>query len=318
VTPEGQEPSGLASGREIDLLQQRLYAGIEAGGTKFVCVVARGIDEVLEEIRIPTTTPAETMGEVVRFFVDARARHGSFAAFGIGTFGPVDLRPGSPTWGCLLDTPKTHWSGADLVRPLVAAFECPIVIETDVNAAALAELQYGAGRGCRSLAYITVGTGIGGGAVIDGRPLHGLLHPEMGHVRVQRDPRDLTFAGTCPFHGDCLEGLASGPAIRARWGASLDELGDGHVAFDIIGHYLGQLAATITLVLSSERIVFGGGVMQSAALFPPLRRAAEKMLANYLPTCRADWAERHLVPPALGDRSGRVGAISLAMSADGA
>ena len=295
-------------------MHQRLYAGIEAGGTKFVCVVARGVDEILEEVRIPTTIPEETLGAVVRFFIDARTRHGPISSFGIGTFGPVDLRRGSATWGQLLETPKAAWSGADLVRPLMAAFSCPIQIDTDVNAAALAELLYGAGRGCHSLTYITVGTGIGGGTVIDGQTLHGMLHPEMGHIRVKRDPRDMAFPGTCPFHRDCLEGLASGPAILARWGVPLDQMGEGHVAFEIVGNYLGQLAATIALILSSERIVFGGGVMQCSALFPPLRRAAEAMLNGYLPTHGADWADRYIVPPALADRSGRVGAIYLAMS----
>jgi len=294
----------------------KLYGAIEAGGTKFVCVLARGIDDVIAEIRITTTTPEQTLAKVIEFFTAAQAQHGRIHSFGIGAFGPVDLRVGSPTWGCILDTPKQGWSGADLVRPLVAQFACPVVIDTDVNAAALAEARYGAGRDCRSLTYVTVGTGIGGGAIVDGRSLQGMLHPEMGHIRVRRDPRDLEFSGVCPFHGDCLEGLASGPAILARWGAPLDQLNADHVAYEIVGDYLGQLAATIALMLSSERIVFGGGVMSNGRLLPHIRHSAHNMLNAYLPAARdADWWNRYIAAPGLADRSGRSGAITLAMSA---
>ncbi len=294
----------------------KLYGAIEAGGTKFVCVLARDIDDVVAETRITTTTPAATLTAVVDFFATAQAVHGRIDAFGMGAFGPVDVRAGSPTWGRILDTPKPGWSGADLVGPLMAQFTCPVAIDTDVNAAALAEARYGAGRDCSSLTYVTVGTGIGGGAVLEGRSLQGMLHPEMGHIRVRRDPRDAEFAGICPFHGDCLEGLASGPAIVVRWGAPLDQLGNDHVAYSIIGNYLGQLAATIALMLSSERIVLGGGVMSNVALLPHIRRSTQDMLNAYLPAARSDdWLNRYIVLPGLADRSGRNGAISLAMSA---
>lgn len=293
-------------------MTDKLYGAIEAGGTKFVCVTARAVDDVLDEVRIPTTTPIETMARVVEFF--KTSPHGALGAIGIGAFGPVDLRKSSPTWGCILDTPKLGWSGANLVEPLRAAFDCAVAIDTDVNAAALAESAYGAGRNCNSLTYITVGTGIGGGAVIDGRTVQGMLHPEMGHIRMQRDARDLAFAGNCPFHGDCLEGLASGPAILKRWGASLDELGSGHVAYEIIGNYLGQLCATIILLLSSERIVLGGGVMQCSELFEHVRRGTQHILQGYLAGIDSEWLERNIVPPGLGERAGRVGAIHLAMN----
>lgn len=294
-------------------MPERLIGAVEAGGTKFVCVLARNIDEVVAEIRIPTTTPDETLGAVIHFF-NAAQQHGRIHAFGVGAFGPVDLRKHSPAWGCILDTPKQGWSGADLVTPLRQQFGCPVAIDTDVNAAALAEVRHGAGRDVQSLVYVTVGTGIGGGAVISGWTLQGLLHAEMGHIRVRRDPRDLDFSGICPFHGDCLEGLASGPAILARWGASLDQLANDHVAQEIIGNYLGQLAATITLMLSTERIVFGGGVMQCHALFPHIRRSASAMLNGYLPMERmANWFDQYIVAPGLADQSGRKGAIVLAM-----
>ncbi len=294
----------------------KLYGGIEAGGTKFVCVLARDIDDVLAEARIPTTSPEATLTRVIDFFSRMQAVHGRMDALGIAAFGPVGLRAGSPNWGRILNTPKQGWSGADLAGPLGDRFDCPVAIDTDVNAAALAESRYGAGRDCKSLAYVTVGTGIGGGVVIDGRSLQGMLHPEMGHIHVRRDPRDADFAGVCSFHGDCLEGLASGPAIVARWGVSLERLRNDHAAYEIIGSYLGQLAAAIALMLSSERIVFGGGVMGNAALLPHIRRSARDSLNAYLPASHdADWLDRYIVAPGLGDRSGRVGAITLAMTA---
>ncbi len=294
----------------------KLYGAIEAGGTKFVCVLARDIDDVLVETRIPTTTPEATLSAAIDFFAAAQLQHGPIDAFGIGAFGPVDVRVGSSSWGRILDTPKQGWSGADLVGPLLEQFGCPVAIDTDVNAAALAEALHGAGRDCQSLTYVTVGTGIGGGAVVDGRSLQGMLHPEMGHIRVRRDSRDMDFPGVCPFHGDCLEGLASGPAIVARWGAQLDQLTTEHLAYEIIGNYLGQLAATIALMLSSERIVFGGGVMHNTALLPHIRRSVHEILNAYLPNTRdADWANQYIVSPGLADHSGRNGAITLAMSA---
>ena len=297
-------------------MSRKIYGAIEAGGTKFVCVLARSIDDVVAETRIPTTTPETTLAAVIEFFDSSQRILGKIDAFGIGAFGPVDLRNDSPTWGCILDTPKQGWSGADLVRPLVARFACPVAIDTDVNAAALAEVRYGAGRDCKSLTYVTVGTGIGGGVVVDGRSLQGMLHPEMGHIRVRRDSRDREFAGVCPFHGDCLEGLASGPAIQARWGAALDQLAEDHVAYQIIGNYLGQLAANIALMLSSERIVFGGGVMSNGRLLRHIRRTTHDLLNAYLPHARnAGWLDQYIVPPGLGDRSGCCGAIELATKA---
>jgi fructokinase len=293
-----------------------LYGAIEAGGTKFICAVGPRPQELLQETRIATTTPTETLAQVVEFFRSCESRLGAVGAFGIAAFGPLDLDPSSPGHGRLLKTPKPGWSGADLLAPLRDAFARPIGIDTDVNAAAMAEAQLGAGCGLRSVAYVTVGTGIGGGFFIDGRSLRGVMHPEIGHLPVRRDPRDLAFAGCCPFHGDCVEGLASGTAIMARWNESLDQLAARPAARSIIAGYLGQLSASIALTLSSQLIVFGGGVMQTPGLVEEIRRSAARHLNGYLPCPPLDGAlDRYIVPPGLGTRSGLAGAMLLAKHA---
>ena len=295
--------------------RRALYGAIEAGGTKFVCAAGYGPMDIAPQMRtvIATTTPAETLAAVVAFFEQVRANAGAFSAFGVGAFGPVDIEPRSHTWGSILSTPKPGWAGTSLVAPL-ERFGCPVALDTDVNAAALAEARLGAGRDANSLTYVTVGTGIGGGVIEQGRSIRGLLHPEMGHIRVRRDPRDGQFRGVCPFHGDCLEGLASGPAIVARWGAPMSALPIGHAGPDIIGGYLGQLAATIALMYASERIVFGGGVMSGADLLPRIRAVATEQLGGYLPIeARAGGFERLIVAPALAGQAGITGALLLAM-----
>src|SRR5436190_14527042 len=220
------------------------YGGIEAGGTKFVCVVGSGPDDVVARERIPTTTPAETLARVVEFFRVAEGEHGPCAAFGVAAFGPLDLDPTSSAYGCLTETPKPHWSGADLLAPLRVAFGKPIALGTDVHGAGLAEWLWGEGRDCRTLCYVTVGTGIGGSVLCDGAPLDPVLHPELGHLRCPRHPQDQGFAGVCRVHGDCLEGLASGPAVVARWGAPLEALPADHPAWETLGFYLGHLCGT--------------------------------------------------------------------------
>lgn len=290
--------------------------GIEAGGTKFNCVAARPSGLVLAEARIATAAPKDTLDAALSFFARATAEHGALTALGIATFGPVDLHPMSPTYGQLLATPKAGWAGTDLVTPFAQQFGCRVAIDTDVNAAALAEARHGAGRGCGTVVYVTVGTGIGGGIVVNGRTLKGALHPEMGHVRVLRHAHDTEFAGVCPFHGDCVEGLASGPAIAARYGTSLDRLSADHEAVGVTGHYLGQLAATIVLMLSPERVIFGGGVLGSAAVLDSLRRAAARFVNGYAGIgTGASALDGVIVPPALGERSGLVGALALAADA---
>ncbi len=295
-------------------MREPLYGAIEAGGSKFNCAVARAPQAIVDEARIPTTAPEHTLRAVADFFVSTCAKWGPLTAFGIGAFGPIDLDRRSPTWGCLLATPKPGWSGVNLVAPLRERQDCPIVLETDVTAAALAEWRLGVGRGASSVVYITVGTGIGGGAVIHGRPLTGFMHPEMGHISVRRHAQDSSFAGICPFHGDCLEGLASGPAILARWGQNIETLPDAHEAWSILGDYLGQLATTIALVLSAERIAFGGGVMTDGRLLPHVRAAMRTRLNAYLPQrAGAGPVEDIVCAPQLGPRAGLTGAVLLAM-----
>jgi fructokinase len=296
-----------------------LYGAIEAGGTKIVCVAGHGPAEVLDEGRtvIPTAAPGPTLAAVVEFFERITRKYGALAGMGIAAFGPVDVDARSRTWGRILATPKPGWSDVSIVAPL-ERFGCPIAVDTDVNAAALAEARLGAGSGLGSLAYVTVGTGIGGGVVLAGRTVKGLLHPEMGHIRVQRDPRDVGFSGVCPFHGDCLEGLASGPAVGVRWHMRAEELPEAHPGREILGGYLGQLAATIALMLSCERVVFGGGVVAGGRLLPYIRQSASHWLAGYLPIeARAGGFDRYIAAPALGDGAGATGAFLLALQAAG-
>lgn len=297
-----------------------LYGAIEAGGTKVVCAAGYAPEDIPADCRavIPTTAPGPTLTAVVEFFERVRCKHGELAAIGIAAFGPVDLDTRSATWGRILATPKPGWSDASMVAPLTR-FGCPIAIDTDVNAAALAETRLGAGAGLGSLAYVTVGTGIGGGIVLADRTIKGLLHPEMGHIHVERDPRDARFAGVCPFHGDCLEGLASGPAVMARWNVRAEDLPQSHPGREILGSYLGQLAVTIALVLSCERIVFGGGVVSGGGLLPFIRQAASRRLGGYLPVeARGGGFDRYIVAPGLGDSAGMIGALLLAMQASDA
>ncbi len=289
-----------------------LLGAMEAGGTKFVCAASKR-GELLAQTRIPTRGPDATLAAALQFFATVMAEHGELSALGIAAFGPLDLRNTSPTFGRLLGTPKHGWAGTDLVAPFARRFGCPVAIDTDVNAAALAETLHGAARGCRTAVYVTVGTGIGGGAVVDGRTLRGSPHPEMGHIRIARHERDTTFAGVCPFHGDCLEGVASGPAIVARYGAPLDALPSDHEAITIVGHYLGQLTANVLLMISPERVILGGGVMSSEPLLRETRAATARLLNGYGGYgASAASLEQTIVAPGLGERSGIVGALVLA------
>ena len=289
----------------------RLFGGVEAGGTKFVCAVGTGPDDLRAETRFPTTTPDETIARTVQFLRRA-AGDDTLAAVGVASFGPVDLDPRSSTWGRITTTPKPGWAGTDLAGTIGRTLGVPVGFDTDVNGAALGEHRWGAARGLDSFVYLTVGTGIGGGALIGGRPLHGLVHPEMGHLLIARRAGD-DYAGRCPYHGTCLEGLASGPAIEERWGAKAESLDPDHPAWELEAHYLALGLANLVCALSPERIILGGGVMERRQLFPLVRRKLGELLNEYVraPAITRE-NEEFIQPPGLGRRSGVLGAIALA------
>jgi fructokinase len=290
-----------------------MLGAVEAGGSKFVCALGDRGGSIHSVERFPTTTPQETLAQVRNFFKTSGA---PLSALGVACFGPVMLDKRSPNYGFIGATPKAGWSHVDVIGALTREFACPIGFDTDVNAAALAEQRWGAGRGTEHLVYVTVGTGIGGGVLVDGAPLHGLMHPEIGHIRPQRHALDVHFAGICPFHGDCLEGLASGPAIVARSGSELRELDAANVQWQLQGDYLGQLCAQLALTVSPQRIIMGGGVMSQERLFPLVRARMLNWLVGYIDRSeiRSD-SDRYVVPPGLGARAGVMGALALAMAA---
>lgn len=294
-----------------------MLGAIEAGGTKIICAVGPEPGMALASETFATADPATTFQEVRTFFDRAQAHHGRLGAIGVAAFGPVDVDPGSPTYGTVQRTPKPGWAGADWVEAL-SRFRCPIALDTDVNGAALGEWTAGAGRNCRTLAYVTVGTGIGAGVLHNGRSLFGAGHYEMGHIYPPHDYETDPFPGRCPFHKDCLEGLASGLAISDRWGKTLNDLPAGHPGHALEASYLAHLAATLTLTHMPERIIFGGGVMKTSGLIDRLRAATQSLLASYIPTGPAtgDLSE-YIILPELGDQSGITGALAMAASLAG-
>jgi fructokinase len=292
-----------------------LYGGMEAGGTKFVCIIGSRPTDIRAETRFPTTTPEETLGRAIAFFREWLART-PLAAIGIGSFGPVDLNPASPTHGTITSTPKPGWAYADIRGPIQRALELPVSFDTDVNAAALGEFTWGAAQGLDTFVYLTIGTGIGGGAIVGGQLLHGLLHPEMGHIPIPHDRQTDPYPGHCPFHGDCFEGLANGPAIQARWGRPAETLEPTHPAWALEAHYIALGLAAIIGALSPQRIILGGGVMQQTALFPLVRREVQTLLNGYIQAREiTEHVDRYIVPPGLGSRSGVLGAVALARQA---
>ncbi len=294
----------------------RLYGGIEGGGTKFVCVVGTGPGDIRAEERFPTTTPDATLGQALTFFRDTQARLGPIHALGIGSFGPVDLVPGSPTFGFITSTPKPGWKNVDVAGPFRRALGLEVAFDTDVNVAALSEWRWGAAQGLDTILYLTIGTGIGGGGLVGGQLMHGLVHPEIGHLRLPRDPAADPFPGACPFHGDCLEGLASGPALLARWGRPAESLPPEHAAWALEARYLALALVNLICTVSPQRIVMGGGVMDQAHLFPMVRREVTVLLNDYVRAPEIlESIEDYIVPPALGARAGVLGALALAQRA---
>ncbi|MDX6579309.1 MAG: fructokinase [Gaiellales bacterium] len=280
------------------------YGGIEAGGTKWVCGIGTGPDDLHELTTFPTTTPSETLEHAAAFF----AQNGGVSAVGVGSFGPVDLRLGRIT-----TTPKPGWADTDVVASLKRALDVPVAFDTDVNAAALGEQRWGAAIGLDTFCYITVGTGIGGGVMAGGRLLHGLMHPEVGHILIPHDRATDPFAGICPFHGDCFEGLASGGAIGKRWGERSDELGGRPEVWQLEAEYLALGVVNVICIASPQRVILGGGVMKQPTLLPLVRSRVQALLAGYVSAPElATGIDEYLVAPALGDRSGVLGAIELA------
>ena len=287
-----------------------LYAGIEAGGTKFVCAVGSGPEGIRADVQFPTTIPKETIGRAVDFLSPFR---GKMDAIGIASFGPVDPNPASPTYGFITNTPKPGWADTDLAGAVRPALELPVGFDTDVNGAALGEHRWGAAQGLDTFLDQTIGTGIGGGGMVEGKLMHGLVHPEMGHMRLPHDLEADPFPGVCPFHGDCLEGLANGPALEARWGQRGETLPADHPAWPLEAHYLALAMVNLICTLSPQRIILGGGVMKGRQLFPLIRTEVQALLNGYLQATEIlDDVDRYIVPPALGDRAGVLGAIALA------
>ena len=288
-----------------------LVGGIEAGGTKFVCALGTGATDLRATARFPTTTPEETLERCIAFFRD---HADPVAAIGIACFGPIDLQPASPTYGYITMTPKIAWRNVDIRGIVARALGVPVAFDTDVNGAALGEQRWGVARGVANVLYVTVGTGIGGGVIVHGQPVHGLVNPELGHIPVPHDRARDPFPGACPVHGDCLEGLASGPAIGERWGVAGHELPVDHPAWALEAEYLALGISTWIYTLSPERIVLGGGVMEQQHLFPLIRRRVRQILNGYLTASEVgEGIDDYIVPPGLGSEAGVLGAIALAL-----
>lgn len=292
-----------------------LFGALEAGGTKFVCAVGSGPDDLGARLELPTTSPEETLGRVLSFF-EGQAKRQPLAAIGIGSFGPIDVNPASPHFGYITSTPKAGWQNVDLAGPIRRSLQVPVAFDTDVNAASLGEYQWGAAQGLRTFVYVTVGTGIGGGGMAEGRLMHGLLHPEMGHMRIAHDWQADPFPGVCPYHGDCWEGLATGPALEVRWRNKAPHLPPDHPAWPLEAQYLALGVTNLVCALSPQRVILGGGVMRQACLWPMIRRKTSELLNGYIQVKEIiERMDQYIVPPHLGDNAGVLGALALASRA---
>jgi fructokinase len=290
-----------------------VFAGIEAGGSKFVCAVSEPGGKIIKKISIPTTTSDETIPQVIKFFqtIDANT---PISAMGIASFGPVDLDQNSPTYGHITATPKPGWRNFDFVGTMRKVFNLPIGFDTDVNGSALGEYNFGAARGLDTFIYVTVGTGIGAGGMVSGKLMHGLVHPEMGHMFVPHDKTSDPFPGVCPYHGDCLEGLASGPALQKRWNIKTpSNLPPDHPAWELEAKYLALAFANCILTLSPQKIILGGGVTKQAQLYPKIQEKVVEFLHGYIKHEKIlEQIDSYIVPPGLGDDAGILGALALA------
>jgi fructokinase len=295
----------------------KLLAGVELGGTKCVCILGTGPDDVRAIERLPTGEREDTLRQIESVLERWRQQYGAPRALGIASFGPIDLREGSPTWGFITSTPKPGWRDTDVAQRLGRRAGVPIGFDTDVNGAAFAEGRWGAACGLTDFAYVTVGTGIGAGSIVRGRSVFGLSHTELGHIRVARVPGD-TFAGVCPFHGDCIEGLASGPAIEARAGMPASQLPPEHPAWGFVAHGLAQMLHTMILTTAPTRILLGGGVMSAQShLFERIRHELQRSLNGYVEAPQVEQGlGKFVAPPGLGTMAGPLGALALAADAE--
>lgn len=281
---------------------------LEAGGTKMVCATGLESGEILKREVFPTGTPEETMPQMLAFFEREKVE-----ALGIGCFGPIDPDRESPTYGYITSTPKLAWQNYNIVGAFEERLHCPVGFDTDVNAAALGEASFGAARGLKNSIYMTVGTGIGVGVYSEGRLLHGMMHPEAGHILIKRHPED-PYEGCCPFHKDCLEGLAAGPSIEKRWGRPGALLAGEKKVWEIEAFYIAQACVNYAMILSPERIVLGGGVMKQPVLLPLIREKFTELMAGYLKTPRLADMEHYIVGAALHDDQAVMGCVQLALS----
>ncbi|MBV9156183.1 MAG: ROK family protein [Acidobacteriaceae bacterium] len=290
-----------------------MLGGIEAGGTKFVCGIGTGPDD-LRTAQFPTSSPEITLANVIAFFKEQAGA--SLEAVGIGSFGPVDLNRSSPSFGFITSTPKPGWANFDLVGAVQNGLNVPVEFDTDVNGALLGEARWGAAQDVADAVYITIGTGVGGGAMVDGEVVHGLVHPEMGHLRIPHDLARDPYPGNCPYHGDCLEGLAAGPAMQARWGMPAGVLPPDHPGWPLEAHYLALGLVNLTVTLSPRRFLLGGGVMQQPQLFGLIRQEFARLLNQYVQHPDViEGLDTYIQPPQLGGRAGVLGTLVLAEQA---
>lgn len=294
----------------------KLLAGIEAGGTKFICALGSGPQDIRSRVSFPTTQPEETLQRVCEFLEQGSAQHGPIDAIGVAAFGPLDPNPNSATYGYITSTPKPGWRNFNFVGALRQRFDLSIGFDTDVNGAALGEWRWGAAQGLDTFIYLTIGTGIGGGGMINGQLMHGLLHPEMGHISLPHDRQYDPFDGFCPYHGDCFEGLAAGPAMEQRWGQRAETLATDHPAWNMEASYIAQGLASFIYILSPQRIILGGGVMQQVHLFPKIRLRVQEILNGYVqaPQILRE-IDQFIIAPGLAGSAGVLGAIALAEKA---
>jgi fructokinase len=293
---------------------KKYFGGIEAGGTHFNCIIANGPDDILAEIQLATTDPDPTLSAVTSFFHDqAVSRNIQLEAVGLGSFGPVDLNLDSKTFGSITCTPKPGWQNTPILKILQKELSFPIYFETDVNCAALGEMKWGAGKKLTDFLYITIGTGIGGGIIISQKPVHGLTHCELGHIHIPHDFNKDPFKGCCPFHKDCLEGLASGTAMEKRWKIRAENLPRNHSAWDLEIEYISLALHNFICTFSPKRIILGGGVMQNEFLFPVIRQRTLLLLNQYIESpALSKHIDDYIVPPGLGRKAGCLGAVALA------